>query len=320
MNEERTSSIVLAPVAAVAWVVLALTDLAVRVALFRQHRSPGQVSVLWGLGFALFLWAGVSALGVHGLRAILFGLVAGGAIALVIYLRGAALENPVVGQPGAYHQRLLSRRSSDRPSAVPHQERPGRTRELDRARIELSRGQLGEALPPLEEAERVAVAQRKLDELLEVRELVSALAARSRGHTRDASKRLAGRVDEHLQTFPADALAAAGIRKEPSHEELGARFAREQLDAWAAGHPHVTARELTAVRTAVDSGDLPTALFLLEEARRVALAQRKLDELLEVHALAQVVSERSEGSTRTASAQLVRRVEAGLGSFAPGAL
>jgi hypothetical protein len=130
-------------------------------------------------------------------------------------------------------------------------------------------------------------------------------------------ERLAGKADEHLQTFPAEALAAVGIEKEPSREELGARFAREQLDAWAAGHPQVRAAELTRARTALDDDDPPTALYSLEEARRVAIAQRRLDELLEVHALAETLTERSEGHTEAASARLVRKVEADLRSFAP---
>jgi hypothetical protein len=275
------------------------------------------VSLLWALGFALFLWAGVTVLGVPTLRAILFALVAGGAIALVIYLRGEALDDPAAGQPGAYHRRLLSRRGSGRASRISYQERPGRTHELDRARIEVSRGELREALPPLEEADRVAVAQRKLGELLEVRELARLVAARSRGHTRDASRRLAGKVDEQLQTFPADELAAVGIHKEPSREELGARFAREQLDAWAAGHPPVTTPDLTRARTALDNGDFRTALYSLEEARRVAVAQRELDELLQVHALARLLSERSDGRTEAASGRLARKAEADVRSFAP---
>jgi hypothetical protein len=308
---------VLAPVAAAGWIVLALTSLAVRVALFPKHRSPGVVSLLWALGFALFLWAGSRAVGLPQLRAVLLALVGGGAIALVVYLRGAALENPAAGQPGAYHRRLLTRRRPGRDSRVPYQARPGRTRELDLARIEVSRGEFREALPPLKEAERVAVAQRKLDELLEVRELVGLLAARSKGQTKVESERLARKVDEHLQTFPAEALAAVGIQKEPTRGEVSARFAREQLEARAGGYPRVTTPELTRAQTALDSGELEAALSDLEEARRVAVAQRKLDELLQVHALAQVLSERSEGRTHAATARLIEKVEAGVRTFAP---
>src|SRR5262249_312411 len=55
-GERRVSSVVLAPVAAAGWVVLALTDLVVRIALFRAQRTQGMVSLLWALGFGLFLW------------------------------------------------------------------------------------------------------------------------------------------------------------------------------------------------------------------------------------------------------------------------
>src|SRR5262249_43034678 len=87
-GERGVSTVVLAPVAAAGWVVLSLTDLGVRIALFRAHRTQGAVSVLWGLGFGLFLWAGARVLGVPQLRSILFGVAAGAAIALVVYLRG----------------------------------------------------------------------------------------------------------------------------------------------------------------------------------------------------------------------------------------
>jgi hypothetical protein len=318
--EQRLSSIALAPVAAVGWIMLALTRLLVRIALLREHRTQGMVALFWALGFALFLWAGVAVLGVRELRAILFALIAGGAIALIVYLRGAALDDLAVGQPGAYHRRLLARRRSGRSLRDSGRARPGRTRELDLARIELTRGELREALYPLKEAERVAVAQGKLDELLEVRELVGVLAARSIGHTKDASERLGRQVDEDLQTFPAEQLAAVGIQKQPSREELEARFAREQLESHAAGgHPPVTTPELTLARTALASDEFRTALYHLEEARRVAVAQRRLDELLEVYVLAELLSERSEGRTHSASAQLIRKVEEGVGSFAPSA-
>jgi len=308
---------VLAPVAAAGWVVLALTDLGVRIALFRAQRTQGMVSVLWALLFGLFLWAGAKVIGVSQLRSILFGLVGGVAIGLVVYLRGAALDDPAVAQPGAYHRRLLARRRTGRAPRTQYQTRPGRTRELDQARIEIARGELGEALRPLEEAERVAVAQRKLDELLEVREIAGVIAARSWGHTKEAAERLAAKVDDQIQTFPAEALAAVGIQKEPSHEELAARFAEKQLEAPAAARPPVTTPELTRARIALDSGAFRTALFHLDEARRVSVAQRKLDELVEVHALAEVVAERSEGRTHAASERLIGKVEAGVRSFAP---
>jgi len=311
--ERRASPILIAPVAAAGWVVLALTEVAVRIALIRHQRAPGLVSLVWGLGFGLFLWAGARVLGVSQLRAILFGLVAGAAIALVIYARGAALDGPEIAPPGAFHRRLLTRRRTRRASPAPLQ---GRS-DLEQARLEVARNEFEAALPPLEEAQRVAVAQRKLDELLQVRELARQLAERSSGRTRDAGERLTAKVDEQLQTFPADELAAVGISKEPSREELAARFAREQLAAPPDARPRVTTPELTQARAALEKGDLGTALYELDQARRVAVAQRRLGELLEVHALAQVLSERSEGRTRTASDRLIGKVETGVRSFAP---
>jgi hypothetical protein len=317
--EHRVFSVVLAPVAAAGWIVLALTRVLVGIALFREHRTQGVVSALWAVGFALFLWAGVAVLGVPELRAIPFALVAGVAIGLVVYLRGAALEDVAFGQPGAYHLRLLARRRSGPATRVSYQTRPERTRELDLARIKLGRGELREALFPLKEAERVAMAQRKLNELLEVRELVRVLTERSSGRTQDESERLARKVDEHVQAFPAEELTAVGIPKEPSREELDARFAREQLESRAGGRPPVTTPELTMARTALDSGEFRTALYHLEEARRVAVAQGRFDELLEVYALTRALSERSDGRAHSASARLIRKVEAGMRSFAPSA-
>jgi apolipoprotein N-acyltransferase len=98
-----------APVAAVGWVSVTLLGLAVRLALFREHRTQGTTSSLWGLGFALFLWAGALAVGLPDVRAIPFALVGGAAIALLIYLRGAALENPPQWQPGVFQRRQVAR-------------------------------------------------------------------------------------------------------------------------------------------------------------------------------------------------------------------
>ena len=90
----QVRSLVLAPVAAIGWLSFALLGFAVRVVLFRTQRTPGATAVLWGLGFGLFLWAGSLSVGLDEGRAIPFGLVAGAAITLFVYLRGAALENP----------------------------------------------------------------------------------------------------------------------------------------------------------------------------------------------------------------------------------
>jgi hypothetical protein len=189
-----------------------------------------------------------------------------------------------------------------------------KTAELSRARAALDQGELATALPLLREARQVAVAQRKLDELLEVRELVRSLSARSSGRTKEASERLARKVSEGLHGFPADALASVGVEPEP--DPLGEFLARRKLRAPAADHALVRTRELARARTALDDGELATALFLLQEAQRVAVTQRKLDELLEVYELVQALSEQSAGRTRAASERLARKVETGLRSFA----
>lgn len=75
-------------------------------------------------------------------------------------------------------------------------------------------------------------------------------------------------------------------------------------------------RELSRARAALDEGELTSALHLLQEACRVAVAQRKLDELLEVYELVQVLVGRSDGRTRAAGELLAARVVAGLRSFA----
>jgi hypothetical protein len=305
--------LVLAPVAAVGWVIFGLLALAVRVTLFREHRTQGVTSVLWGLGFALFVWFGARALGLHELQAIPFALVCGAAIALFIYLRGAALENPPAEQPGAFYRRRQARRRASRAARASSRPRSMTTRELVQARVALSDGELAKALSLLREAERVAVAQRTIDELLEVRGLVGSLADRSEGRTKNASERLARRVEEELHAFPADALAAAGIHVEP--EPAFSELVRE-LRAQADSHGPAATRELTRARAALDGGELATAVHLLQEARRVAIAQRRLGELLEIHALVQILTERSSGRRRAASERLAHKVEAGLREFA----
>lgn len=287
-----------------------------RVALFREHRTQGAISVLWGVGFALFLWGGVLALGLHEGHAVPFAVVAGTAIALFIYLRGAALENPSVEQPGVFHRRLLARWRSARASSVPYQPYAMNRRELFQARAALDEGELATALYLLQEARRVAVAQRKLDELLEVRALVRSLSARSSGRIKEASEHLARKVTEGLHVFPAEALASAGVRDEPERDLLGPLLARRERGAPAGDHALAATRELSRGRAALDEGELATALYLLQETRRVAVAQGKLDELLEVYELVQALSERSGGRTRTASERLARKLEADLRSFA----
>ena len=313
----HASSVAYVPVAAVGWVLVAVLGLAVRVALFPKNHTLGAVSVLWGLGFALYLWFGVWVLGLREVRAMLFALVAGAAIALLIYLRGAGLESPPAAQPGVFYRRLLARRRSARALRVPNQPHSStKTRELVEARVALELGVFETALFDLRDALRVAVAQRKLDELLEVRELVRALSALSAGRTKHASDRLARKVDAGLQTFPADALASVGIRAVSEREQLALLRGGQDLRAPPGDRVHGKTRELASARAALDNGEFSEALFDLRDARRVAVAQRKLDELLEVKELVQVLSMRSSGRTRTASERLASKVDTGLRSFA----
>ena len=281
-GQGRVGSLAFAPVAAVGWVVVALLGFAVRVALFREHRTQGIVSVLWGLGFALFLWSGLRALGLHDGRAIPFAIVAWTAIALFIYLRGAALENPPVEQPGVFHRRLLALWRASRTSSFPTGPHAMKRRELAQAEAALDKGEFKTALYLLQEAERVAVAQRRLDDLLAARELVRSLSARSRGHTKAAGERLARKVTEHLNAFPSDALVSVGIRKEPERDLAGLPLIRQRLRERAGGDAIPTSRELSRARAALDDSEFAAALYLLQEARRVAVAQQKLDELLAV--------------------------------------
>jgi len=202
MSARRASSVAYVPVAAVGLALVAVLGLAVRVALFPKNHSQGAVSVLWGLGFALYLWFGVWVLGLREVRALLFVLVAGAAIALLIYLRGAGSESPPAAQPGVFYPRLLARRRSARASGVRYQPySSAKTRELVEARVALELGAFETALFDLRDAFRVALAQRKLDELLEVKELVQILSKRSSGRTRTASDRLASKVDTDLRSF-----------------------------------------------------------------------------------------------------------------------
>lgn len=304
-TRERVGSFLFAPVAAVGWVFLALLGLAVKLALFRTQRTQGATAVLWGLGFGLFLWAGTRSVGLEQTRAILLGLVGGAASALFIYLRGSGLENPPEAQPGAFYRRLRARWRPARDTRRAPSPEAAKTRELQPARVALTDGDLDAALFYLRDAERVAVAQRKLDELLQVRDLLSALPRTQAG------ERLARKVSEDLYAFPADELAAAGIHVQTDRELV------ESLRRQAGAHTGSKTRELSLARPALDAGDFKEALWLLQEAARVAIAQRRLDELLEVHDLVQSLSERSSGRTRAAAEALMQKVEAGLRSFQP---
>src|SRR5260221_13053206 len=86
-----------------------------------------------------------------------------------------------------------------------------KTRELVRARVALDEGEPTAALRLLREAGRVAVAQRRLDELLEVRELTQSLRTQATGRTRAAAERLAEALSQELRAFPPEALTPAGL-------------------------------------------------------------------------------------------------------------
>jgi hypothetical protein len=194
------------------------------------------------------------------------------------------------------------------------------TRELSRARDAIHAHELSTALFLLEQARRVAVAQRKLDELLEVRELVGSVSEQSYGSTREASERLARKVTEGLRGFPPDELVSAGVEPaslgiEPE-ADLGALVARWKLRAPAGDAAPAKTRELVRARAALDEDEFAQALFLLQQAERVAVAQQRLGELIEVYELVQLLAERSSGRTRVGSELLAHKAEAGLRSFA----
>jgi hypothetical protein len=306
-------------VAALGWLSLAALQLVVRAWLFiGAQRNQGATAVLWGLGFAVFLWAGVAAVGlVHGTGArLLFALVAGAAIALFIYLNGAARENPPDGQPGVYQRRLLRRWRRALAPSIPYEPYCGETPELAEARAALRNGDEAAALYSLRDADRVAVSQRKLDELLEVQTLVRGLVDTSIGKTRKAAGRLAEKIEEQLNSFPPEALAAAGVGARHGDRRARAQRARAPQPAGAGERTHATTRELSEARAAIDDGELTTALYALREARRVAVAQNKLDELLEVRDLARDLYRQSSGRTRDTSRRLLTRAEVDLGASA----
>jgi hypothetical protein len=265
----------------------------------------------------VILWAGVEALRlVYGTRALLFALVAGAAIALFVYLSGAARENPPDGQPGVYQRRALRRWREASVPSIPYEPYSGETRELAEARAELRTGDQAAALYSLRDADRVAVSQRKLEELLEVRQLVGGLVDTSSGKTKKAAARLAEKIEEQLDSFPPEALAAAGVGASRAGRRARPPHARAPQPAAAGGRTHPATRELSEARAAIEDGELTTALYALREARRVAVAQNKLDELLEVRDLAVDLHRRSSGRTRDKSDRLLARVEVDLGAFA----
>jgi hypothetical protein len=237
---------------------------------------------------------------------------------LVVYFRGAATENPPEGRPGAYQRRLLQRWRAGRVPSVPHEPAAGKTRDLVDARVELERGDLTAALYSLRAADRVAVAQRKPEELLEIQELVAFLAATSRQpSTADASSRLARSVAQQLQTFPAEVLMAAESRIESSRERRRALNPRATRRSAAEGPGQPTTPELAEARAALEEGDLTTTLYALRMARRIAVAQRKPDELLEVRRLVRLLYQASRGRTREASARLAEKLEEDIRFFSP---
>jgi len=283
----RVGSLVYVPIAAAGWLSLALLDLLVRIALFPRLRSERTAALLWGAAFALFLWFGLWTLKIPELNAILFAVVAGAAIALFVYLRGSALEGPPLELPGSAARR---RRAARRPA------RPARkTNELHQVRVALVDDDLDAALFLLRDAEHVAVAQRKLGRLLEVRELLRTVSERSRGRTARGCRELERRIAEDLAAFPVAELDAAGVVLEPVPR-----------------HVEQPTTELGRARVALDDDDLPTALFFLRQARNVALAQGRASELRHVGELAAALADLSDGRTQAAAERLARQVEADL--------
>ncbi len=188
------------------------------------------------------------------------------------------------------------------------------TRELAEARVALAHRQLTRLLLLLREAERVAVAQRKLEELLEVRKLVRTLSTLSGGQATAAIERLARTVDVQLAAFPADELAAAGA-------DLGGELAvlASKLRALSGPPTSAVTRDLSRARAALDGGEVATALTFLQEARRVAVAQGRLGELLDVYELVQLLAERGDTRTRAASMRLAHETTADLRAAARAA-
>ncbi len=88
---------------------LAVLGLLVKLALFPRHRSPGAMALVWGAVFFLYLWWGSRQVGVDQTRALLLGLVGGGASALFVYLRGAGAEKAPSDKPGVFLGRALAK-------------------------------------------------------------------------------------------------------------------------------------------------------------------------------------------------------------------
>ncbi|HEY2201890.1 MAG TPA: hypothetical protein VGH56_08375 [Solirubrobacteraceae bacterium] len=188
-----------------------------------------------------------------------------------------------------------------------------KTRELVRARVALDEGEFTTAFWLLREAGRVAVAQRKLDELLEVRELTQSLSAQAAGRTRPAAERLAESLNEELRAFPAEALTAAGI---PIERQRTLAEGLQDLAARANPHGLSKTRDLTRAEAALAAGELRSALWLLGEARRVAVAQKRPGELVSVYELVQTLRAQSNGKTQAASEKLAARLETDINALA----
>ena len=165
----------------------------------------------------------------------------------------------------------------------------------------------------LREAGRVAVAQQKLDELLEVRELTQSICNQAAGRVRAAAERLAEALNEKLRAFPAEALSTAGI---PVERERTLAELLQDLAVRADPHGLSKTRELSRAEAALAVGELRPALALLGVARRVAVAQRRPAELLSVYELVQSVREQSTGKTQAASEKLAARLETDIRALA----
>jgi hypothetical protein len=68
------------------------------------------MSLVWGVVFFLYLWWGSQQVGLGQGKALLLGLVAGGASSVFVYLRGAGADRPPSDQPGVFVGRALAKR------------------------------------------------------------------------------------------------------------------------------------------------------------------------------------------------------------------
>jgi hypothetical protein len=94
--------------------LMAPLELMIGLALFPKTRSAGASAIVWGLGLALFLWAGLRSVGLSNARAIPFAVVSGVLITLFVYVRGEASTAPPAARPWEFIRRARARRAAQR--------------------------------------------------------------------------------------------------------------------------------------------------------------------------------------------------------------